>query len=101
MWWPSRVKRSFESVYRKAQDAGKRSLHEDRANGKIKGFAMAFLGMNDRNLPIRPPDLVPRERVVGYPTDFSSMTGEHLDLLSRRGEQLTRLVIESHCPDIA
>jgi NTE family protein len=101
MWWPSRVKRSFESVYRKAQDAGKRGLHEDCASGKIKGFAMAFLGMNDNNLPIRPPDLVPRERVAGYPTDFSSMTGENLDLLSRRGEQLTRLVIESHCPNIA
>ncbi len=101
MWWPSRVKRSFESVYRKAQDAGKRALHEDRANGKIKGFAMAYLGMNDRNLPIRPPDLVPRERVARYPTDFSSMTRENLDLLSRRGERLTRLVIEAYCPNIA
>jgi integrative and conjugative element protein (TIGR02256 family) len=101
MWWPSRVKRSFESTYRKAQDAGKRSLHEDRVSGKIKGFAMAFLGMNDRNLPIRPHDLVPRDQVVGYPTDFSPMTPENLDLLSQRGEQLTRLVVESHCPNIA
>jgi NTE family protein len=62
---------------------------------------MAFLGMNDNNLPIRPPDLIPRERVVGYPTDFAAMTRENVDLLSRRGEQLTRLVIEHHCPTIA
>jgi NTE family protein len=41
-----------------------------------------------------PPDLVSRGEVVGYPTDFSPMSQEKLDLLSRRGEQLTHIAIE-------
>lgn len=101
LWWPTRMKRSFESVYRKVQDAGKGLLHEHRSSGKIKGFALPFLGMNDRALPHRPPDLVPRDAVARYPTNFTAMTDDNLDLLTLRGEQLVRLVIEAYCPDIA
>jgi hypothetical protein len=39
--------------------------------------------------------------VIGYPTDFSPMPEEMLGLLTARGEQLTRLLIEHHCPEIA
>lgn len=101
MLWPSRMKRSFESVYRKAQDAGKADLHQHVASGNLRGFALAYLGMSDRNLPVTLADLVPRETVVGYPTDFAPMAPRYIRLLSLRGEQLTRLVIDHHCPDIA
>jgi hypothetical protein len=40
------------------------------------------------------------EDVVHYPTDFSAMSDADIDLLSRRGEQLTRLLIEHYCPDL-
>ena len=99
--WPSRMKRSFESVYRKAQDAGKADLHQHTAAGGLRGFALAYLGMTDGNLPVKPADLVPRSAVAGYPTDFAPMSSEDLRLLSLRGEQLTRLVIDHHCPEIA
>ncbi len=101
LWWPTRMKRSFESVYRKVQDAGKGLLHEHHDSGKIRGFALPFLGMNDRALPLRPPDLVPRDAVAGYPTNFAAMTDDNLALLTLRGEQLVRLTIEAHCPEIA
>ncbi len=101
LWWPTRMKRSFESVYRKVQDAGRGLLHEHRDNRKIRGFALPFLGMNDRALPLRPPDLVPRDAVAGYPTNFAAMTDDDLALLTLRGEQLVRLTIEAHCPEIA
>lgn len=101
LWWFARMKRSFESVYRKVQDGGKSLLHEQRASGALRGFALPLLGMHDTALPLRPPDLVPRDAVVGYPTNLSAMTDENLALLTTRGEQLTRLVIDLHCPEIA
>ena len=101
LWWPSRMKRSFESLYRKVQDAEKSNLHDHVAAGTIKGFAMPFLGMFDGNLPVRPPGLVTRSEVVGYRTDFSPMSDEDLSRLTRRGEQLTRAVIEHHCPELS
>lgn len=94
------MKRSFESVYRRVQDGGKGDLFLHGAGGSLKGFAMPLLGQNDEVLPIRPADLVTRDQVVNYPTDFSAMSKRDLLLLSTRGEQLTRLVIEKRCPEI-
>jgi predicted acylesterase/phospholipase RssA len=101
LWWPSRMKRSFESLYRKVQDAEKANLHDHALVGSIKGFVMPFLGMSDRNLPLRPRDLVERSEVVHYPTNFSAMTPRDLGLLTKRGEQLTRIIIDHHCPEIS
>jgi len=32
--------------------------------------------MQGQNLPLQPPDLVTRDQVIGYPTDFSPMPEE-------------------------
>ena len=56
LWWPSRAKRSFESVYRKVQDGGKADLFQHAARGTLRGLVMPFLGQNDSVLPIRPTD---------------------------------------------
>jgi integrative and conjugative element protein (TIGR02256 family) len=100
LFWPARMKRSVESLYRKVQDGGKGDLFLHRTNGALRGLAMPFLGQVDGVLPIRPSNLVPRETVVNYPTDFAAMSADDLARLTLRGEQLTRLVIEHHCPDI-
>lgn len=101
VFWPGRAKRSFESVYRKVQDASKGRLHEFAESGKLAGFVLPFLGMRDGALPYRPSDLIPREAVVGYPTNFAPMKPHDLALMSRRGEQLTRLLLGYYTPDIA
>ncbi len=98
--WAARMKRSFESVYRKVQDGGKGDLFLHGAGGSLTGFAMPFLGQNDNVLPIKPADLVTRDQVVDYPTDLSAMSKRDLLLLATRGEQLTRLLIAEHCPEI-
>ena len=54
-WWRSRVKRSFESVYRKVQNVGEARLHEYSANGVIDGFVMPFLGQLDSALLMKLP----------------------------------------------
>ncbi|WP_410818740.1 patatin-like phospholipase family protein, partial [Paraburkholderia sp.] len=81
-WWISRVKLSFETVHRKVQDATYNRLHHYARNGLLKGFGMVYLGQMDEQLPYTPSDLVPREDVKDYPTNFAAMTQADLDALS-------------------
>jgi predicted acylesterase/phospholipase RssA/molybdopterin/thiamine biosynthesis adenylyltransferase len=101
VWWAGRMKRSFESVFRKVQDGGKSSLYHHRRHGDLAGVALPFLGQDDDRLPYLPPDLVRSGEVTTYPTNFSKVKPDDLDRLTRRGEQLTRLMIDHHCPEIA
>ncbi len=102
IWWAGRMKRSFESVYRKVQDTGKGLIYRHGELGNLKGFVLPFLGQQDSRLgAIIPPDLVRREEVIDYPTNFSRMPDDDIDRISRRGEQLTRIMIEAHAPGIA
>jgi integrative and conjugative element protein (TIGR02256 family) len=98
--WMSRMTQAFETVFRKVHDATLSRLHTYVPAGQLKGFVLAYLGQQDRSLPSPPPDLVPREDVVAYPTDFSAMSAEMVRLISLRGEQLTRLLIARYCPEI-
>lgn len=92
-WWIGRVARSFNAVHRKAQDAVYQRLHKYVANGEIKAFGMVYLGQQDERLPCPPPDLIRRDQVKEYPTDFAPMSEDNLDLLASRGEQLTQLIV--------
>lgn len=98
--WASRMQRSFETIYRKAHDHLRQRLHSCVESGKLKGFVLSYLGQMDRALPLIPPDLVRREEVYKYPTDFSPMSERDIRLLAGRGEQLTRLLISRYCPEL-
>jgi NTE family protein len=99
-WWLGRVKQSFETVHREVQDAAYARLHRYVVSGQLKGFGMVYLGQIDARLPHRPADLVPREAVRDYPTNFSPMAQSDLHMLSLRGEQLTNIIIERYLSDI-
>lgn len=96
----SRVSASFESVFRKAQDAAVNRLHAYVGAGSIRGFILPYLGQQDKALPINLPGLVSREEVIGYPTDFAAMGEENMRRLSTRGEQLTRMLLQHYCPEL-
>jgi NTE family protein len=98
--WPSRMSRAFESVFRKVQNATYGRLHAWVESGKLAGAVMVYLGQQDDRLPLAPPDLVPRAAVKDYPTDFSAMEDVDIDALSKRGEQLTRLLLAHYCPEV-
>ena len=98
--WASRMQRSFETIYRKAHDHIRRRLHACLDSGKLKGFVLSYLGQMDRALPLIPPDLIKREEVYKYQTDFSPMSLRDIELLTTRGEQLTRLLISRYCPEL-
>jgi NTE family protein len=95
-----RLTRSFKIVYGKTQDAGRARIHLADQTSQIKGFVHAYLGMKDEKLPVPLADLVPRERVCGYPTNFAAMTRQDLLALSIRGEQLTRALLQHYCPEL-
>jgi NTE family protein len=96
----SRVERTFDSVFRKLQDSALQKLHLCKRMGMIDGFILPYLGQQDEALPIRPSDLVPRNQVVEYPTNFARMSDKDIDRLTRRGEQLTRILLAHYCPEI-
>jgi predicted acylesterase/phospholipase RssA len=98
--WLPRVRRSFEASFRKLQDGGRGRLHALTEAGALTGFAMPYLGQQDRALPAAPADLVSREAVADYPTDFRAMSNEMIALLSRRGEQLTNVLLDIYLPGL-
>lgn len=98
--WMTRMRRSFETTHRQVQHGIQSQLHLWKQHGALDGFIYSYLGQQDDRLPIVPPDLVGREEVIHYPTDFSPMSDHDITLLSRRGEQLTRLLLEYYCPNL-
>ena len=70
-WWVPRMTRSFQTTFRKNQDAARGRLHRYTELGEFKGFTLAYLGQIDERLPYMPPNLVRREDVFKYPTNFS------------------------------
>jgi NTE family protein len=95
-----RLKRSFDTVHRRAQDATRKRLHDAAAAGLIRGFVQAYLGMDDGHLPVPVADLVPFEEVRDYPTDFRAMGERDIEALAVRGEQLTRTLLSHYCPEL-
>ncbi len=99
MWWATRMHRSFETAFRKVQDATRNRLHRFAESGDISGFVLAYLGQKDRRLPWIPPGLPSRADVQDYPTDFAAMKREDIDRLALRGEFLTRFLVAYYLPD--
>lgn len=97
---PARLVRSFDITWAKTQDAGRSRIHEDAAADRLRGFLYVYLGMRDQRLPIPVPDLVPRDAVLRYPTNFARIRPDALTQLTIRGEQLTRTLLDYYHSDL-
>jgi NTE family protein len=97
----TRLQRSFSTVHRRAQDAARAKLHDAAQSGQLRGFVHAYLGMPDQRLPVPVADLVPVAKVQDYPTDFKAMTEADMQLITTRGEQLTRVLLAHYCPNLS
>jgi len=95
----TRMIMSMLTSMRKVQDSMMSDLHRLRANDKIKRFILPYLGQLDNNLPFYWPDLIKREEVK-YPTDFNPMDYKQIEKLAKRGEQLTKLLINLYIPEL-
>lgn len=99
-YWPLRMRQTFDITYGKTQDAGRARMHLAGESRQIKGFVHVDLGMIDAHLPVPVHDLVPREAVERYPTNFAKMPAADLRAVSVRGEQLTRVLLGHYCPEL-
>jgi NTE family protein len=99
-FWMSRMLATVLTIHRRTQTLTQNLLHRMAANGEIKGFVMPYLGQRDSALPVRPADLVPRDQVFDYPTNFNPMSKGNIEKLSNRGEQLTRCLLETYAPEL-
>ena len=100
MCWPTRMSRSFLTVFRKVQDATRNRLHRLAEWGDVSGFVLSYLGQKDGKLPWMPPELPKRAEVKDYPTDFAAMKRADLDRIALRGEVLTRFLVAYYLPDL-
>lgn len=99
-FWASRMLATINTIHRRTQTLTLNQLHRMAANHEIAGFLLPYLGQIDERLPYRPADLVAREDTFSYPTNFSPMSAANIALLSRRGEQLTNLLLDAHAPHL-
>lgn len=97
----ARLTSAFTCILDRAQNGAIKRLFDLKAAGRIKGFLIPSLGHDDSRLAFPPTDLVSREDVHGYPTDFSAMPEEWIEKLSKRGEQLTRALVAEHMPKLS
>jgi NTE family protein len=95
-FWTSRMLATIMTIHRRTQTMTQNLLHRMAANGEIHGFLMPYLGQRDSALPIRPADLVTHDQVCEYPTNFNPMSKQNIAKLSKRGEQLTRCLVDAY-----
>jgi NTE family protein len=95
-----RLKSVFACIHERSQNGAVKRLFELKAAGKIKEVVMPYLGQDDSRLKFPPANAITRKEVLAYPTDFSAMTPDWIDRLSRRGEQLTRALLQEHAPEL-
>lgn len=90
-WVRLRARASFESVFRKVQDASMHRLHMLEAGGQIKGFVLSYRDslIQRSHAPARPRQT--RGEAFGYPTDFAAMTDDSIEKLSKRGGSNSRV----------
>ncbi len=98
---PIRLKQAFDITYGKTQDAARTRIHLAGESGHIQGFVHTYLGMIDTKLPVPVHDLVTREQVQRYPTNFAPMAPSDIQAITVRGEQLTRVLLGHYCPRLS
>jgi NTE family protein len=96
----ARLNSSFAAIFDRAQNAATQRLFDLKRNGRFDAVVMPYLGQDDSRLKFKPDALVTREDVYAYPTDFSAMSPDWIDRLSRRGEQVTKASIAEHAPHL-
>jgi NTE family protein len=99
-FWVSRMLATVMTIHRRTQTMTQNLLHRMATSGEIQGFLMPYLGQRDSALPVRPADLVTRDQVLDYPTNFNPMSKGNIEKLSKRGEQLTRCLVDTYAPEL-
>ncbi|WP_430414048.1 patatin-like phospholipase family protein [Parasphingorhabdus sp.] len=93
---PSRMGAVLDSIHARAQNATMNRLFDLKNSGKLESFLLPYLDQADERLKFPPTDLVTAAEVANYPTNFSAMSEEWIEKISKRGEQLTIALIKEY-----
>jgi NTE family protein len=99
-WWATRMIRAFSTVIKNVLHAYTDKMFIYKENNKIYGFINAYLGQIDNQLELQIKDLIPREAVIDYPTDFAKMPEDEMEKIILRGFQLTTGLIKHYYPEL-
>ena len=95
-----RLQDAYTAIQNRAENASIQRLFEYRKTGAFDHVVLPFLGQQDTDLTHPPPDLVSRESVWAYPTNFNAMDDDMITRLALRGEQLTSALLQQHGADL-
>ncbi len=96
----ARITSAFICVHTRAQHTSMNRLFDLKKAGSLGGFLLPYLGQDDSRLRFPPVNLVTRDEIDGYPTNFCAMTEKWVNKLSLRGYQLTKALVKEHYPEI-
>ncbi|MBK8945357.1 MAG: patatin-like phospholipase family protein [Ignavibacteriae bacterium] len=99
-WWATRMTRAFSTVFKNVLHLYTDKLFIYKETKKIYGFVNAYLGQIDGKLEPHIKDLIPREIVIDYPTDFAKMPKEEMGKIILRGYQLTTGLLKYYYPEL-
>ena len=91
-----RLKECMNITHKKAQDYARTQAYQWLQSKKLSHLLLPFLGQKDEQLPFTCSNFVRRERVANYPTNFSAMAATDIEYLTKRGEQVTKILIEHY-----
>lgn len=92
----SRMQAAFSAVHARAQNAAVQRLFDIRQQGKVRAVLLPYLDQIDEQLSHAPSNLVRRAEISAYPTDFFAMPDVWAERLIRRGEQVTKALLDQH-----
>lgn len=95
-FWPSRMLATLDVIHARAQNSTMKRLFDLNAAGHLKAFILPFLDQADDKLEGAPSDLVRAAEAANYPTNFFGMKQTSLNLLVKRGEQLTQTLLQQY-----
>jgi NTE family protein len=95
-FWPSRMLAVIDSIHARAQNAATQRLFDFEKAKELKAVLLPYLDQKDADLGELPDGFVTAGEVADYPTDFSAMPEEWIDRLSKRGEQVTRMLLREY-----
>jgi len=91
----------FSTVHDHAQNFAMKRLFDLKSSGRLKAFVLPYLGLNDdriKNFPLADLMTVTKSEIHSYPTNFFAMEDHWIEKLSKRGEQITRILVDKHAP---
>lgn len=91
-----RISETINTMMYRIENQSINKLFEAKQRNQIHNIIYSHLGQDDKQLISSIPNLTKKESVCDYPTNFNAMNEKNIELITKRGEQLTAYLIETN-----